>query len=188
MSFRILAASMRRCRSPTTTSISACACDKAEWRLIWTPTVELYHRESASVGRHDAPERRDGIQGGGGVDARALGACRWMPTRSTIRICRLRTAYHLAFPPRRSAQSVNRRSQREHPRPRTTHRACATTVQKSIAVAVARIRWPAAAGRHADRPAANLRGSKFPAFSSAVARSDIATWAFQASTARNQAP
>ncbi|MFL6796095.1 MAG: glycosyltransferase [Xanthobacteraceae bacterium] len=30
----------------------------AGWRILWTPTVELYHHESASVGRHDSPKRR----------------------------------------------------------------------------------------------------------------------------------
>jgi GT2 family glycosyltransferase len=30
----------------------------AGWRIIWTPAVELYHHESASLGHHDAPERR----------------------------------------------------------------------------------------------------------------------------------
>ena len=28
-------------------------------RIIWTPAVELYHYESASVGRHDAPQRKE---------------------------------------------------------------------------------------------------------------------------------
>jgi GT2 family glycosyltransferase len=27
------------------------------WRIVWTPTAELYHYESTSIGRHDAPER-----------------------------------------------------------------------------------------------------------------------------------
>jgi len=27
------------------------------WRIIWTPTVEMYHHESASVGQHSAPQR-----------------------------------------------------------------------------------------------------------------------------------
>jgi len=31
---------------------------KAGWRIVWTPSAELYHRESSSVGRHDSPERR----------------------------------------------------------------------------------------------------------------------------------
>jgi GT2 family glycosyltransferase len=30
----------------------------AGWRIIWTPLVELYHHESASVGRHDASHRK----------------------------------------------------------------------------------------------------------------------------------
>ncbi len=29
----------------------------AGWRILWTPAVELYHDESASVGRTDAPQR-----------------------------------------------------------------------------------------------------------------------------------
>ena len=48
---------MRRYRLPITTWISVYALRQAGWRLIWTPTVELYHSESSSVGRHDAPER-----------------------------------------------------------------------------------------------------------------------------------
>lgn len=31
---------------------------QAGWRIIWTPQVEMYHHESASLGRHDAPERK----------------------------------------------------------------------------------------------------------------------------------
>jgi len=30
---------------------------QAGWRIIWTPTVEHYHHESASIGRHNSPER-----------------------------------------------------------------------------------------------------------------------------------
>jgi O-antigen biosynthesis protein len=31
----------------------------AGWRIVWTPTVELYHHESASAGRHDARQRKE---------------------------------------------------------------------------------------------------------------------------------
>jgi GT2 family glycosyltransferase len=31
----------------------------AGWRIVWTPNAELYHKESASIGRHDADQRRD---------------------------------------------------------------------------------------------------------------------------------
>ncbi|RDI74261.1 Glycosyl transferase family 2 [Gaiella occulta] len=31
---------------------------EAGWRIVWTPSAELYHRESISLGRHDAPARR----------------------------------------------------------------------------------------------------------------------------------
>jgi GT2 family glycosyltransferase len=30
----------------------------AGWRIIWTPQVELIHHESATLGRHDSPERQ----------------------------------------------------------------------------------------------------------------------------------
>lgn len=30
---------------------------KEGWRILWTPEVELYHHESASIGKHDSPER-----------------------------------------------------------------------------------------------------------------------------------
>jgi GT2 family glycosyltransferase len=28
------------------------------WRIIWTPAVEMYHHESASIGKHNAPQRQ----------------------------------------------------------------------------------------------------------------------------------
>ena len=31
---------------------------QAGWRIVWTPAAELYHHESASLGRHDSPARR----------------------------------------------------------------------------------------------------------------------------------
>ena len=46
----------------------------AGWRIIWTPVVELYHRESVSVGRHNAPERAQTVFDGSWHDAEALGA------------------------------------------------------------------------------------------------------------------
>ncbi|HXQ78495.1 MAG TPA: glycosyltransferase, partial [Gemmatimonadaceae bacterium] len=30
---------------------------RAGWRVIWTPAVEMYHHESTSVGKHNAPHR-----------------------------------------------------------------------------------------------------------------------------------
>lgn len=30
----------------------------AGWRIVWTPQVELIHHESATLGRHDSPERQ----------------------------------------------------------------------------------------------------------------------------------
>ena len=72
---------------------------QAGWRLIWTPTVELYHSESSSVGRHDAPERMSEFNA-----AVALMRKRWGDILDTDPYYNpnlsLRTAYHLAFPPR----------------------------------------------------------------------------------------
>jgi glycosyltransferase involved in cell wall biosynthesis len=31
---------------------------QAGWRIIWTPQVEMYHHESASIGQHNSPERK----------------------------------------------------------------------------------------------------------------------------------
>ena len=31
---------------------------RAGWRIVWTPQVELIHHESATLGRHDLPERQ----------------------------------------------------------------------------------------------------------------------------------
>ena len=72
---------------------------QAGWRLIWTPTVELYHSELSSVGRHDAPERMSEFNA-----AVALMRKRWGDILDTDPYYNpnlsLRTAYHLAFPPR----------------------------------------------------------------------------------------
>ena len=32
---------------------------RAGWRIIWTPQVEMYHHESASLGRHDSPKWKE---------------------------------------------------------------------------------------------------------------------------------
>lgn len=32
---------------------------KAGWRIIWTPQVEMYHHESASLGKHNSSERKE---------------------------------------------------------------------------------------------------------------------------------
>jgi GT2 family glycosyltransferase len=29
------------------------------WRILWTPAVEMYHHESASLGKHNSPQRRE---------------------------------------------------------------------------------------------------------------------------------
>jgi O-antigen biosynthesis protein len=71
----------------------------AGWRIIWTPTVELYHHESASVGRPHFGRRRDELP-----KAVALMRDRWRPTLDRDPCYNpnlsLRRGYNLAFPPR----------------------------------------------------------------------------------------
>jgi GT2 family glycosyltransferase len=72
---------------------------KAGWRLLWTPTVELSHHESASAGRHDAPQRREEFKSAVALMRERWGAVLdqdpfYNPNLS------LQNAYHLAFPPR----------------------------------------------------------------------------------------
>ena len=69
------------------------------WRILWTPAVELVHREWASFGRHDTGSRAEQF-------ARdvALMRTRWGPKLWADpfynRNLSLERAYRLAFPPR----------------------------------------------------------------------------------------
>jgi GT2 family glycosyltransferase len=71
-------------------------------RVIWTPTVELYHHESASAGRHDSPERAHLF-----AAEKALLRKLWAPVLDADPFYNpnlsLERAYQLAFPPRRPA-------------------------------------------------------------------------------------
>jgi len=71
----------------------------ARWRIVWTPTAELYHRESFSLGRHDARER---AQHHAAAAAR-MRQC-WGPVLDADpfynRNLSLDRAFDLAFPPR----------------------------------------------------------------------------------------
>jgi O-antigen biosynthesis protein len=71
----------------------------AGWRIVWTPAVELRHREFASLGRHDAPERAARFA----MDV-AWMRRRWGPALDDDpfynRNLSLRRPYQLAFPPR----------------------------------------------------------------------------------------
>jgi GT2 family glycosyltransferase len=72
---------------------------KAEWRIIWTPLAELYHHESASLGRHNSRERAEQFS-----SAVALMRHRWGTTLDSDpfynRNLSLVRPYALAFPPR----------------------------------------------------------------------------------------
>ena len=71
----------------------------AGWRIIWTPSVELYHRESTSIGRHDSRERVHQF-----AEEVALMRKRWGAALDCDPFYNpnlsLMQAFHLAFPPR----------------------------------------------------------------------------------------
>jgi hypothetical protein len=77
----------------------------AGWRIIWTPTVELYHHESASIGRHDSPVRAEQF-----AEEVAWMRKRWGSVLDSDPYYNpnlsLRRAFHLAFPPRVEAAST----------------------------------------------------------------------------------
>jgi GT2 family glycosyltransferase len=72
---------------------------RAGWRIIWTPTVELYHKESETLGRHDAGKRAEQHL----ADV-ALMRSRWAPILDADpyynRNLSLRHPFEFAFPPR----------------------------------------------------------------------------------------
>jgi GT2 family glycosyltransferase len=72
---------------------------QAGWRVLWTPTVELYHRESASIGRHDSPARSRQF-----AEEKALMKKLWQPVLDNDPFyspnLSLDRAFNLAFPPR----------------------------------------------------------------------------------------
>jgi hypothetical protein len=83
--------------------VDLCARIRARgWRILWTPTVELYHHESPSTGRHDSRERA-----GQFASETALMRKRWGPVLDSDPYYNpnlsLRRQFHLAFPPRHHA-------------------------------------------------------------------------------------
>jgi GT2 family glycosyltransferase len=78
---------------------------KAGWRIIWTPMVELYHHESASIGRHDSGPRAEQFS-----CAVALMRQRWGSILDSDpfynRNLSLERPYKLAFPPREAKAAV----------------------------------------------------------------------------------
>jgi GT2 family glycosyltransferase len=71
----------------------------AGWRIIWTPSVELTHHESASLGRHDEPPwAKQYWHDFGLVRQRWAGVLQHDPFYN--RNLSLQAAYQLSFPPR----------------------------------------------------------------------------------------
>lgn len=79
----------------------------AGWRIIWTPSAELVHRESATLGRHDQGPRAEQY-----AHDVILMRERWGPLLQADPFYNLNLGlergYSLAFPPRRTAQSKSR--------------------------------------------------------------------------------
>ena len=74
------------------------------WHIIWTPTVELYHLESASIGRHDSGDRAAAF-----ARAVAFMRTRWASVLDSDPYYNpnfsLQRPFDLAFPPRQITES-----------------------------------------------------------------------------------
>jgi GT2 family glycosyltransferase len=71
----------------------------AGWRLIWTPTVELYHHESSSIGVPYSRERREEISAAAALMRKRWGAILDNDPYYNSNLS-LRRAFDLSFPPR----------------------------------------------------------------------------------------
>ena len=73
----------------------------AGWRIIWTPVVELYHCESVSVGRHNAPERAQTFSTEVGMMRELWGPVLDFDPNYNVNLS-LSEPFSLAFPPRQT--------------------------------------------------------------------------------------
>jgi GT2 family glycosyltransferase len=73
----------------------------AGWRIIWTPVVELYHCESVSVGRHNAPERGQTFSTEVGMMRELWGPVLDFDPNYNVNLS-LSEPFSLAFPPRQT--------------------------------------------------------------------------------------
>jgi O-antigen biosynthesis protein len=90
-------------------------------RIVWTPSVEMYHHESLTLGRHDSPARRSQFL----RDVRRLRA-RWGavldadPCYNPNLSLELGSSYFLAWPPRVPSPQDYLSGQRDAPGSRTS--------------------------------------------------------------------
>ena len=73
----------------------------AGWRIIWTPTVELYHRESVSVGRHSSSKRAQQLSKEVDMMRRRWGPVLDLDPYYNVNLS-LSEPFSLAFPPRQA--------------------------------------------------------------------------------------
>ncbi len=73
----------------------------AGWRIIWTPVVELYHRESVSVGRHNGPARERQFSIEIDIMRKLWGPVLDFDPNYNVNLS-LSKPFSLAFPPRRT--------------------------------------------------------------------------------------
>ena len=77
----------------------------AGWRIIWTPTVELYHRESVSVGKHNSPERTARFAKEVALMRELWGPVLDLDPNYNVNLS-LGEPFRLAFPPRNCGRSM----------------------------------------------------------------------------------
>jgi GT2 family glycosyltransferase len=74
----------------------------AGWRIIWTPQVELYHHESASLGPPNSPERRAQFKREIALMRKMWGKILDNDPFYNLNLSLDTTNFTLAFPPRQS--------------------------------------------------------------------------------------
>ena len=79
----------------------------AGWRIIWTPTVELYHRESVSVGRHSSSKRAQQLSKEVDMMRRRWGPVLDLDPYYNVNLS-LSEPFSLAFPPRQAVERDER--------------------------------------------------------------------------------
>ena len=72
----------------------------AGWRIVWTPRVALYHHKSASLGKHDAPARREQFERDVATMTRLWGATIQNDPFFNPNLALDSGNYLIAFPPR----------------------------------------------------------------------------------------
>jgi GT2 family glycosyltransferase len=80
----------------------------AGWRIIWTPQVEMYHHEFASLGRHNLPERKAAFEREVALMRKMWGEVLDNDPFYNPNLSLNSNNFTLAFPPRQGRVPVNR--------------------------------------------------------------------------------